>query len=154
GRHGGGPRPLRAHRRRERRTDGPSRAPDGSAPRLGRADRGRASGAPRRDRADRRRPLDRGVPASDLRKPPRAFLARGARVKTTPSTEALSPVLENLRKANAAFAARYPGETARRQPVHTVYGGAQVFQSDTAPRLGTLAIRALEEYAPDARVFA
>ena len=75
-------------------------------------------------------------------------------MKTTLSTEALSPVLENLRKANAAFAARYPGETARRQPVHTVYGGAQVFQSDTAPRLGTLAIRALEEYAPDARVFA
>ena len=57
-------------------------------------------------------------------------------MKTTLSGEALSPILENLRKANAAFAARYPGESLRRQPVHTVYGGAQIFRYDTAPRLG------------------
>jgi uncharacterized protein DUF6986 len=75
-------------------------------------------------------------------------------VKTTLSGEALSPIFENLRKANAAFAARYPGESLRRQPIHTVYGGAQVFKSDTAPRLGALALRALEEYAPDVRAFA
>jgi len=75
-------------------------------------------------------------------------------MKTTLSETALAPVLQNLRKANAAFAARYPGESARRQPVHTVYGGAQVFKADTASRLGALALRALEEYAPDASVFA
>ncbi len=57
-----------------------------------------------------------------------------------------------LRKANTAITARYPGETERRQPVHTVYGGAQVFRSDTASKLGALAIRSLTEYAPSSDV--
>ena len=29
-----------------------------------------------------------------------------------------------------------PGPSERRQPVHTVYGGAQLFRSDIAQRLG------------------
>jgi len=53
-----------------------------------------------------------------------------------------------LHKANSEFARRYPGETLRRQPVHTVYGGAQVFRSDTAPKMGVLASRSLEDFAP------
>ena len=57
-----------------------------------------------------------------------------------------------LRKANTAIAGRYPGETPRRQPVHTVYGGAQVFRSDTASKLGTQAMRSLTEYAPSSDV--
>src|SRR5687768_15656959 len=56
--------------------------------------------------------------------------------------------IERLRNANLAFARRYPGDSERRQPVHTVYGGAHLFKADTASRLGTLALRALEEYAP------
>ena len=44
----------------------------------------------------------------------------------------------------------FPGESGARQPVHTVYGGAQIFQSDTASRLGSVALRMLEQYAPDA----
>jgi len=36
-----------------------------------------------------------------------------------------------------------------RQPVHVVYGGAHLFKSDTTRKLGTLAERALAEYAPD-----
>ncbi|HEV7784150.1 MAG TPA: phosphoenolpyruvate kinase [Thermoanaerobaculia bacterium] len=43
---------------------------------------------------------------------------------------------------------RQPGESGRRQPVHTVYGGAHLFKADIASRLGALARRALEEYAP------
>ncbi|CAN5186619.1 aldolase/citrate lyase family protein [soil metagenome] len=54
----------------------------------------------------------------------------------------------------AEFAQRYPGESGRRQPVHTVYGGAHIFKSDTAVRLGTLASKAFEAYAPDAVAFA
>ena len=54
-----------------------------------------------------------------------------------------------LRDANLAFAARYPGESGRRQPVHTVYGGAQLFKAESTGRLGQIAVRALEEYAPD-----
>ena len=55
-----------------------------------------------------------------------------------------------LRAANLAFAARYPGEAGARQPVHTVYGGAQLFGPDAARKLGDIAQRALREYAPDA----
>ncbi len=62
---------------------------------------------------------------------------------TTGSTDA-------LRAANLAFSARYPGEAGARQPVHSVYGGAQIFVSDSARKLGDVALRALREYAPDA----
>src|SRR2546423_1514963 len=57
-----------------------------------------------------------------------------------------------LRAANLAFARRYSGEVAARQPVHTVYGGAHLFRADAAQKLGAVALRALEEYAPDATV--
>src|SRR4028119_1770587 len=52
--------------------------------------------------------------------------------------------------ANATFLRRYPGESDRRQAVHTVYGGGHLFKADTAKRLGAVAMRSLEEYAPDA----
>ena len=54
----------------------------------------------------------------------------------------------------AALAKRFPGESDQRQPVHTVYGGAHLFKSDTAVKLGTLARRALQDHAPDAATFA
>ncbi|HEX9149114.1 MAG TPA: phosphoenolpyruvate kinase [Thermoanaerobaculia bacterium] len=68
-------------------------------------------------------------------------------MKPTLSPEDLQIVLSELAEANQIFARRYPGDSPRRQPVHTVYGGAQVFRSDTAPRLGALARRSLHEYA-------
>ena len=49
-----------------------------------------------------------------------------------------------------ALARARTGESAERQPVHTVYGGAHLFRADTAPRLGARALEALERYAPDA----
>ena len=63
-------------------------------------------------------------------------------------------IVEPLRRANEQFSLRYPGETGRRQPVHTVYGGAHLFKSDSAQRLGAVARRSLEEFAPDAATFA
>jgi citrate lyase beta subunit len=68
-------------------------------------------------------------------------------------TETLD-IIEPLRAANEQFAKHYPGETGRRQPVHTVYGGAHLFKSDSAARLGSLARRSLEQFAPDADAFA
>ena len=65
-------------------------------------------------------------------------------MKTTLTTESTREIAERLGEANRDFAGRYPGETLRRQPVHTVYGGAHLFKSDTTPRLGALARRALE----------
>lgn len=75
-------------------------------------------------------------------------------MKTNLSQESIQEITQELQSALAAFASRYPGESGRRQPVHTVYGGAHLFKSDTAPRLGGLALRAFETYAPDAKTFA
>jgi len=61
---------------------------------------------------------------------------------------------QRLQKAQDAFAARYPGESSSRQPVHTVYGGAHLFKSDTVKKLGEIALRSLGEYAPEAKTFA
>ena len=69
------------------------------------------------------------------------------------SPETLHRITANLRPSLTSFAKRYPGETGRRQPVHTVYGGAHLFKSDTAVRLGQIAIRSFETFAPDAATF-
>ena len=59
-----------------------------------------------------------------------------------------------LRDANRAFMSHYPGESNRRQAVHTVYGGAHLFKADSPPKLGAVALRSLQEYAPDAKSLA
>jgi hypothetical protein len=41
-----------------------------------------------------------------------------------------------------------------RQPVHTVYGGAQLFKAETPARLGVLARELVRNYTPDASSFA
>ena len=65
-----------------------------------------------------------------------------ARTSLTP--ESIDEPLARLRDANLALARTYPGEPGKRQPVHTVYGGAHLFASDSAPKLGMLARRALD----------
>lgn len=59
-----------------------------------------------------------------------------------------------LSATQARLADRYPGEPGTRQPVHTVYGGAHLFRSDTARKLGELGLRVLQQHAPDAGRFA
>lgn len=75
-------------------------------------------------------------------------------MKTSLSAEATQEISSRLQQANHAFTERYRGETGKRQPVHTVYGGAHLFKSDSAPRLGSLARRSLEQFAPDFLTFA
>jgi citrate lyase beta subunit len=41
-----------------------------------------------------------------------------------------------------------------RLPIHTVYGGAHLFRADSARKLGDLALRSLDAYAPDFVSFA
>ncbi|HEY2734783.1 MAG TPA: phosphoenolpyruvate kinase [Polyangiales bacterium] len=62
--------------------------------------------------------------------------------------------LDTLGEHNRAFAKRYPGEASARQPVHTVYGGAQLYRADTTQRLGELALSHMDTYARDAFDFA
>ena len=75
-------------------------------------------------------------------------------MKTSLTNETTRDILARLQQANTDFARVYPGETGRRQPVHTVYGGAHLFKSDTPRRLGALALRSLEQFAPDPHTFA
>jgi hypothetical protein len=75
-------------------------------------------------------------------------------IPTSLAADPASAGLEALRAANRAFSRRYPGETGGRQPLHTVYGGGHLFRADTARKLGAVALRALEEYGPDAAEFA
>ncbi len=70
------------------------------------------------------------------------------------SAEEILRLTRQLDTRLAELAKRFPGESGQRQPVHTVYGGAHLFKSDTAPKLGALALRALNEHAPDAATFA
>ena len=76
------------------------------------------------------------------------------RSATSLKASGLGPVLKRLAATNAAVARAFPGEAVERQPVHTVYGGAHLFRADTAPRLGLVALASLNEYAPDAEIFA
>lgn len=75
-------------------------------------------------------------------------------MKTSLSDAALRDLMVPLAEANKAFMDGHPGESGRRQPVHTVYGGGHLFKSDLAQRLGALARRALDQFAPDFLVFA
>ena len=61
--------------------------------------------------------------------------------RSTLTSGDLDVIRKPLTTANAAFAISHPGEPTQRQPTHSVYGGAQLFQHDTAPRMG--------EHAPD-----
>lgn len=71
-------------------------------------------------------------------------------VDTALEPQILDRALAELGGAQDLLVARYPGDAGRRQPVHTVYGGAQLFKSDTPKKLGELALRALREYGPSA----
>lgn len=75
-------------------------------------------------------------------------------MKTSLSDSSLRDLAARLAEVNNDFAAKYPGETGKRQPVHTVYGGAHLFKSDSAGRLGALARRSLDQFAPDFIAFA
>ncbi len=75
-------------------------------------------------------------------------------MQTALNPDDLRPWMERLSAANREVARAYPGDRLDRQPVHTVYGGAQLFSADIAARLGAAAVRTFEEYAPDAETFA
>ena len=75
-------------------------------------------------------------------------------MKTSLPAEAARGLAVRLQEANAAFVDRYPGESARRQPCHTVYVGAHEFHADLVRDHGRAALRALADHAPDAGTLA
>src|SRR5215510_2135514 len=63
-------------------------------------------------------------------------------------------LLGSLKIANLKFQQTYPGDKPDRQPVHTVYGGANLFKSDTCVKMGDIALKSLLTYAPNFVVLA
>ena len=62
-------------------------------------------------------------------------------------------LFHSLSQANTTFNEIYPGDRSDRQPVHTLYGGANLFKSDAPIALGNRALEILETYAPNHEVF-
>lgn len=63
-------------------------------------------------------------------------------------------IFDELAIANKAFQKIYPGDKPDRQPVHTVYGGADLFKYNSAEKMGKVALNALLENAADFVEFA
>ena len=74
--------------------------------------------------------------------------------ETTIPDNALTAFLEALDKGNFKTAEQYPGDSPQRQPIHTFYGGAHLFNASLPAKLGAIALRALDEHAPNAAALA
>ncbi|MDO9373516.1 MAG: phosphoenolpyruvate kinase [Ferruginibacter sp.] len=61
----------------------------------------------------------------------------------------IEQLLTKLGTANLEFQKTYPGDKPDRQPVHTVYGGANLFKADTAIKMGEIALQNFITYAPN-----
>ncbi|MFZ4537980.1 DUF6986 family protein [Propionivibrio sp.] len=75
-------------------------------------------------------------------------------MKLTLTPEEMNAYCSELHDSNAAFKADYPADSFERQPVHTVYGGANLFKAGFSAKLGEVALKTLETYAPSYSVFA
>ena len=67
----------------------------------------------------------------------------------TLSADSLTAWEGRLADASARLAAEFPGDGPERQPVHSVYGGAQLFSPATMTRLGELAMDFAGRWAPE-----
>src|SRR5215216_5684121 len=70
-------------------------------------------------------------------------------MKQTIPNKKKKKLFERLSEANTAFQKTYPGDRSERQPVHTVYGGANLFKYNSAKILGERALESFQTYAPD-----
>jgi citrate lyase beta subunit len=68
--------------------------------------------------------------------------------------EAREAVLNDLHVANSVFNKIYPGDLPDRQPVHTVYGGANLFKKDSIVKMGNAALKNFVTNAPHFGVLA
>jgi citrate lyase beta subunit len=72
----------------------------------------------------------------------------------TLTTDLLAELAARLEAAHKSQERRYPGACFDRRPIHVVYGGAHLFRSGTARRLGDIALGSLDHFAPDFVSFA
>lgn len=62
-------------------------------------------------------------------------------------------IFGDLKVANQAFNKIYRGDREDRQPIHTVYGGANLFKYNTTETLGAIALKSFLTYAPNCIAF-
>lgn len=70
-------------------------------------------------------------------------------MKLSISNTAKERILAKLTPANQAFNQIYKGDRSDRQPIHTLYQGADKFQYDILQKLGDVARQSLQNYAPN-----
>ncbi|BDS11304.1 DUF6986 family protein [Aureispira anguillae] len=70
-------------------------------------------------------------------------------MKLSITKEEKALITSELSKHNLAFQQIYNGDRADRQPVHTVYGGANLFDSAIVTKLREKAVSSLTTYAPN-----
>ncbi len=68
--------------------------------------------------------------------------------------ETLNQIFKTLAVANKEFSQHYPGDGEQQQPVHTLYGGAQLYKAGATKKIGELALKAFTTYAGDAKTLA
>ena len=78
----------------------------------------------------------------------RSYFIRIMRMKLSIPQQKKSQIMNELAQANKSFQHTYPGDRSDRQPVHTVYGGADLFTHDIAEKMSRSALRAFTTYAP------
>ncbi|MFZ1322295.1 MAG: phosphoenolpyruvate kinase [Ignavibacteria bacterium] len=65
----------------------------------------------------------------------------------------LKEIYSEISEGNSEIKKYYPGDSPDRQPVQTVYGGAQLFKSGTIKKIGELALRSFKEFGSDPQTF-
>ena len=58
-------------------------------------------------------------------------------------------LLSRLSVANQLFDAQFPGLQVSRQPIHTVYGGANLYGAGTGAKISSLAVKHFQTFAPE-----
>ncbi len=75
-------------------------------------------------------------------------------MKLTLTNDEVQSFHDQLAEANKQLGIHYQEEIFERQPVHTVYGGANLFKAEFMSKLGGIGLRTLNTYAPNFAVFA
>ena len=67
-------------------------------------------------------------------------------MKATLEDQDYQRLLSQVTDANKAISLNYPGDSEKRQPVHTVYGGAHLYKKDMAKKMRDLSQGLQEKY--------
>lgn len=75
-------------------------------------------------------------------------------MRTTLAPERVKSALDRLRKPKDDAGRQPPQAIRASDPVHTVYGGAQLFRHDTIPKIAGMALKAWQDHAQDSEALA